>query len=206
MYRLFYADGSAAYSTRVILEEIGASYELIHTDITTGAARDPALLAVNPNGWVPVLLHDDVAMHEASAISIYLADRHPEAGLAPAFDSPARGAYLQWLVYFSNTLQMAYQLTYYWFRFCDGPEHRASAEAKSRERLQEIWDYIDRYLGDKPWMAGEQFSAADIHLHMLSTWLSPENGHPTMDRFPNAKRVADRVAQRPSVRKVYGLT
>lgn len=205
MYRLFYADGSAAQSTRVMLEEIGAPYELIPTEIGRGKPRDPELLKHNPNGWVPVLLYDDGAMHEASAISIFLADRHPEAGLAPASGDPLRGAFLQWMVYLSNTLQIAYQLTYHWDRYCSGEAHRESVQQRSCERLREVWGYIDRSIGDGPWFVGDRFGAADVHLFMLTTWLSPEMGHPTMAEFPNAARVAAKVAERAPVRKVYGL-
>ena len=88
MYELFYADRTAAMGTRVVLEEIGAEYRLIETDITDHAPRAPEFLALNPNGWVPVLVYEGGSMHEASAITVFLADRHPEAGLAPAADDP----------------------------------------------------------------------------------------------------------------------
>jgi len=162
-------------------------------------------LKLNPNGWVPVLIYDGGAMHEASAISVFLTDRHPEAGLAPAAGDPARGAFLKWLVYLSNTLQIAYQLTYHWERYCSGPDAQKSVQDKSCARLEEVWGFIDQAIGPDDWLADNRYTAADIHLYMLSTWLSPERGHPTMDRFPNAKRVADRAAQRPAVRKVFGL-
>jgi len=203
MYRLFYAEGSAACSTRMMLEEIDAPYELVPTSIATGDPRDPALLALNPNGWVPVLVFDGGAMHEASAISVFLADRHPHAGLAPAPDNAARGAFLQWMVYLSNTLQISYQMTYHWRRYCAGEDARASVQARSAERLREVWGIIDAAIGERRWFVGERFSAADIHLHMLTTWLSPELGHPRMEDFPAVARVAAQVARRPSARLVY---
>ena len=205
MYELFYANRSAAMGTRVVLEEIGAEYRLIDTDISNHALRAPELLALNPNGWVPVLVYEGGSMHEASAITVFLSDRHPEAGLAPAADDPLRGPFLQWLVYMSNTLQMAYQLTYYPWRFCETPDHHKSARVRSCIRLREIWGFIDQALGDREWLLGERFSAADIHLFMLTTWLSPNRGHPSMEEFPNAARVAARTAEREAVRKVYGL-
>lgn len=204
MYQLFHADGSAACSTRMMLEEIGVPYTLIATEIGSDKPRDPELLRHNPNGWVPVLLDGDRAMHEASAISIYLADKHPEARLAPRADHPDRGAFLQWMVYMSNTLQIAYQLTYHWARYCADEKAGASVQKRSRERLREVWGHIDRALDGREWFVGTSFGAADIHLHMLSTWLSPENGHPEITAFPNAARIAAKVAERPSARAVYG--
>jgi glutathione S-transferase len=204
MYKLFYAESSAAMGTRVVLEEIGVEYQLIDTDITDHVPRSPELLAINPNGWVPALVYDGGTMHEASAITVFLTDRHPQAGLAPAVEHPLRGAFLQWLVYMSNTLQMAYQLTYYPSRFCETPDHHAGAQVRSCIRLREIWGFIDQAIGDRDWMLGEDLSAVDIHLFMLTTWLSPDHGHPTMDEFPNAARIAAKVAGRESVKKVYG--
>ncbi|GIS88453.1 MAG: hypothetical protein CM1200mP18_11630 [Gammaproteobacteria bacterium] len=55
-YKFFYALGSAAMGTRVILEEIGAPYELIQTTISMDEPRPPEQLKLNPNGWVPVLV------------------------------------------------------------------------------------------------------------------------------------------------------
>ena len=56
MYKLFYALKSASMGVRVILEEIGAPYELIQTSIDMDKPRPSEQLAINPNGWVPVLI------------------------------------------------------------------------------------------------------------------------------------------------------
>ncbi|MEM6656809.1 MAG: glutathione S-transferase family protein [Pseudomonadota bacterium] len=203
MYKLFYALKSASMGVRVLLEEIGAPYELIETSVKMDESRPPEQLAVNPNGWVPVLLWDDGAMYECAAITVFLCDRHPEAGLAPAISDEARATYLQTLVYFSNSVQNAFQLTYYPDRFVDTSCDEASAQRRGNRRLRETWTVIDDQIGDKEWVLGSQFSAADIYLFMLTTWLRTAKGHPSMSEFPNAKRIADKVLQRPSLQRVY---
>ena len=203
MYQLFYALKSASMGVRVLLEEIGAPYELIPTTVGKDTPRPPEQLAVNPNGWVPVLLWEDGAMYECAAITMFLCDRYPAAQLAPAPDDPSRATYLQTLVYFSNSIQNAFQLTYYPDRFVDTPAEEASAQQRGNRRLRETWSVIDDQIGDKEWLLGDRFSAADIYLFMLSTWLRKAKGHPPMSAFPNAKRIADKVLQRPSVQKVY---
>ncbi|MEL7258337.1 MAG: glutathione S-transferase N-terminal domain-containing protein, partial [Pseudomonadota bacterium] len=72
MYKLYYANGSASMGVRVLLEEIGAPYELLDTSIDRDTPRPEGQLAVNPNGWVPVLLWDGGAMYEAAAITVFL--------------------------------------------------------------------------------------------------------------------------------------
>jgi len=202
-YHLFYAPGSAAMGTRVILEEIGASYELIESTIDMDKTRPPEQLAINPNGWIPVLKWDGNAMYECAAITVFLCDRYPDAGLAPAVDDPARGLYLQTLVYFSSSVQNAFQLDYYPDRFADTPNDEPSAQRRGTRRLRETWKVIDDQIGDNPWVLGARFSAVDIYLFMLTTWLRPSRGHPTIDEFPNVKRIAEAVLPRDSIQLVY---
>ena len=202
-YQLFYAQGSAAMGTRVMLEEIGAPYELIESTIDMVKPRPPQQIAINPNGWIPVLKWEDSAMYECAAITVFLCDRHPEAGLAPALDDRTRGLYLQTLVYFSNSVQNAFQLNYYPDRFADTPEDEPSAQKRGIRRLRETWSVINDQIGDNRWMLGERFSALDIYLFMLTTWLRPSRGHPTVSEFPNVERIARSVLRRDSIQLVY---
>ena len=202
-YKLFYAPGSASMGTRVMLEEIGAPYELIQTTIDMDKPRPPEQLTLNPNGWVPVLVWGDNAMYECAAITVFLCDRHPEASLAPKIDDPERGLYLQTLVYFSSSVQNAFQLNYYPDRFADTPADEPSAQRRGNRRLRETWKVIDDQIGTNEWVLGRRFSAADIYLFMLTTWLQTSRGHPSVDEFPNVKRIAKSVLLRPSVQLVY---
>ena len=203
MYKLFYAPKSASMGVRVLLEEIGAPYELIHMSIDMDKPRPPEQLAINPNGWVPVLLWEGGAMYECAAITVFLCDRHSDARLAPTVDDPARALFLQTLVYFSNSVQNAYQLTYYPDRFVDSPADEPSAQQRGIRRLKETWSVIDDQIGENQWVLGDRFSAADIYLFMLTTWLRSSKGHPSVGEFSNVKRIADVVMKRPSVQLVY---
>ncbi|MEO0752003.1 MAG: glutathione S-transferase family protein [Pseudomonadota bacterium] len=204
-YQLFYADGSAAMSVRVLLEEIGAPYTLIDTSIAKDQPRSEKHLALNPNGWVPVLAWSDHAMYEAAAITIYLTDLYPEARLGPRPEDRDWPLYLQTLVYFSNTVQTAFQQYYYAERFAAQGADLSGVMAQGARRLRDVWQVIEDQLVGQSWCVGERFSAADVHLYMLTTWLDPEGGHPDMTEFPNVTRVARQTAKESSVKKVYGL-
>ena len=188
---------------RVILEEIGEPYELLQSTIAMDQPRPPEHLALNPNGWIPVLIWGEKAMYECAAITVFLCDCHPEAELAPAVDDEERSLYLQTLVYFSNSVQNAFQLNYYPDRFADAPTDEQSAQRRGNRRLRETWKVIDDQIGDNEWVLGERFSAVDIYLFMLTTWLQTSRGHPSVDEFPNVKRVADAVLPRQSIQLVY---
>ena len=205
VYKLFYAPESASMGVRVLLEEIGVDYHLLETSIAMDEPRPPEQLAINPNGWVPVLMWGDHAMYGGAAIAIFLCDRHAQAGLAPSLDDPTRALFLQTMVYFSSSVQTAFQLTYYPDCFAETPVGQQEARQRGNRRLRETWSVIDTQIGDAQWVLGDQFSAVDIYLYMLTTWLEPAQGHPELAEFPNVERVAAAVAKRPSVQLVYEL-
>jgi glutathione S-transferase len=85
MYKLYWSPGSAGMTPHAMLEDIGVPYELIRVDTSRGEQRSPDYLKINPHARVPTLVYDgDKILYEATAISLFLAERHPGAGLAPA--------------------------------------------------------------------------------------------------------------------------
>ena len=80
---LFHSPHTRSSGTLVLLEELGAPYDLHVLDLKAGEQRQPAYLAVNPMGKVPAILHGDALVTEQVAMFLYLADLFPEAGLAP---------------------------------------------------------------------------------------------------------------------------
>ncbi len=202
-YKLYYDNGTAAMGIRVLLEEIGAPYELIQTTTDMQTPRPIEQLKLNPNGWIPILIWDGNSMYECAAIAIFLCDRHPEAKLAPAYDEIERGRFLQTLVYFSSSIQNAFQLDYYPNRFTDTTSYEPSAQRRSHDRLRETWQIIDDQIGDNQWVLSDRFSALDVYLFMLTTWLKPLRGQPSLKDFPNVQRIADTIMLRPSVQLVY---
>ncbi|MGZ3689032.1 MAG: glutathione S-transferase family protein, partial [Bdellovibrionota bacterium] len=85
---------------RWLLEELGLPFELQELDFEKKENESPSHLAKHPMGAVPVLEDGGLVMFESNAICAYLADKYIEKGLAPAFTSPLRAAYQQWM-YFS---------------------------------------------------------------------------------------------------------
>ena len=202
-YKLFYSDRTAAQGVRLILEELNQDYELIETDIKSQGPRPPELLTVNPNGLVPVLIYEEGPIYECGAIVTFLCDRHPEYRLAPETRDPYRGLFLQWLFYFSSSLQNAFSMTYRPNRFSTLESGYSGVQQQGGKRLLALWQVVDNAIGESSWMLGEPFSAVDIYLFMLSTWLSDEYGHPDLAGFNNVSRVAEQVRKRPSVARVY---
>ena len=105
MINLHYYPGNASLAPHILLQEIGAPFELVLVDRTQHAHQSPAYLALNPNGLIPVLRDGPLVLYECVAIGLHLCDTHPAAGLAPAMGTPARAQFYKWLVWMTNTLQ-----------------------------------------------------------------------------------------------------
>lgn len=200
MYTLYYSPGTASMVVHQALLEIGAPHELRLVDIEAKAQRDPAYLALNPRGVVPTLVVDGQPLSESVALLMLLAERHPDAGLAPSPGSPARGAWLQWMVYLSNSLMSAYRLWFYPQELDESPEARTAM----RRKIEDIFDHLDAQLATHgPYLLGERFSAADLLLAMLMRW--SRNMPRPASEWPALKRLADLIRKRSSWQRVYAI-
>ena len=100
---LFHAPQSRSAGALILLEELGADYELHVLSLKKGEQRQAAYLAINPMGKVPAVMHDGALVTEQGAVYTYLADLYPEAGITPAIGDAGRGPYLRWLFYYGSS-------------------------------------------------------------------------------------------------------
>jgi glutathione S-transferase len=202
MYRLYGTPGRASAAPEAVLEELalghGVPYQFIELD--EAGRRDPAYQKLNPLGVVPTLVDGDQVFYEAAGICIYLADRHPEALLAPPIESPLRGRYYQWMFFLSNTLQPAYMLWFYPDRYCSKADGAAQIKRDAEPRLASLWQQIEDGLSPGPFFLGNQLTTCDVYLYMLSTW-HRESIVP-LSKFPHVRRALELVDQRPGVQQM----
>ncbi len=152
--------GSAAMAPHAALAEIGVDYQLVELD-RDQAQTDAAYRALNPLGVVPTLVAGDVVVSESAAILLYLADRFPEARLAP----DDRAELYRWLVFMTNTMQTCMLRFFYPERYGGGEvEDVAAAEA------DRLFDLVEESLEGRDWLVGDQRTAADLFLFMLTRW------------------------------------
>jgi glutathione S-transferase len=170
MTTLYYSPSTASLVVHWLLIELGIPHELHKLDFDKREQKSPEYLAINPAGVVPALALDGDVLTEAAAIVLHLADRHPEAGLAPAIGTPARGQYYKWMFFMANTLQPAYRA---WF-YPTEPAGEANVEAvkaAARAKIEAAWQQVDDHLrAHGPWLLGAQRSAADFMMTMLMRW------------------------------------
>ena len=150
------------------LEETGLVYEFVNVDLMSGAQREPAYLALNPNGRVPALVDGDLTLWESSAIMLYVAEKASQAELIPA-DAPATARMHQWLIWQPVTFNPPLQTLNAQLR---GPRESRdeTVVAAAHQTIAANLDILSGGLGEKAWLAGT-FSLADIvmtpHLHAL---------------------------------------
>ena len=201
MQVLYYAPGAASLLVHWLLIELDVPHELRRVDLDAREQKQPGYLALNPAGVVPTLVVDGKPMTEAAAIAAWLAERHPEAGLAPAPGGPGRGAYLQWMFHLANAVQPLLRLWWYPHEVA-GEDGAEEARERVRPRIEAAWRRLDAHLAEKgPWLAGERMTVADYYLAMLMRW-SRNMPRPAHD-WPALAALAARMKARPSFRELY---
>lgn len=202
MITLHYSPSNASLAPHIVLEEIGALFELALVDRASNAHKSPQFLRLNPNGLIPVLLDGDTVLYESAAICLHLVDRHPDRGLAPPFGTAARSHFYQWLVWLTNTLQATILVQFYPERWADHPEAIAAVKAHAVERIAPLLDQLDAELvrHGGPWLLGDNHSAVDCYALMLCRWT--RNLERPARSLPALGAYLERMLARPAVRRV----
>ncbi|MDE2182786.1 MAG: glutathione S-transferase family protein [Alphaproteobacteria bacterium] len=192
MITLYHAPQSRSGSIVWLLEELGVPYEtktvtIKRADGTGG--RDPA--NPHPHGKVPALVHDGETVFEIAAIIPYLTDAFPDAGLAPRVGEPGRGEYLSWLAYRPGVLEPAILMRRLNVPHVQGAMGWAPAE--------EVEALLNRVLGERKYLLGDAFSAADISVGGTVNFLMTMK---MMNETPVLKAYTARVTDRPAYRRM----
>ena len=203
MRQLHYHPGNASMAPHIVLEEIGAPFELVFVDRANQAHKAPTYLALNPNGLIPVLVEGDLVLYEAAAICLHLVDTHPNAALAPAPGTPQRAHFYKWLTWLTNTLQAALIVYFYPERWTDTPDAAAQVKRHAEQKIGALLDQLDAELARHggPWLLGASFSAADAYALMLGRWT---RGFARPARaLPRLGPYLQRALSRPAVQRVF---
>lgn len=190
--KLYFSPGACSLSPHIVLREAGLPFELEQVDLKAKKTRaGVAFTTITPKGAVPTLqLDDGQILTEGAAIVQYIADRKPEAKLAPPAGTMERYRLQEWLNYIATELHKGFS-----------PLFRApTEEAKKplREALAPRFEFVEKQLAGKQYLLGDHFSAADAYLFTILTWtkftgvdLSP---------YPGLTAYVARVAERPAVK------
>jgi glutathione S-transferase len=182
MMKLYWSPRTRAFTGLWMMEETGQPYERVLTDINTGAQKTPEFLAVNPMGKVPALRDGDATLGEQAAICAYVAERYPDAGLAPPLGDPKRAKYLYWLFFAPGCIEPAIVQLF--------TKIEIPARTAGWGDAAQVFDVLDKAVEKGPWLLGDKFSAADVmigsELHAAVRMFKMVPSRPSFDRYIDA--------------------
>jgi len=192
---LYHAPNTRSSGALILLEELGAPYDLHWINMKAGEQRKPAYLAINPLGKVPAVTHGAALVTEQVAIYIFLADLFPQAGLAPALTDPLRGPYLRWLVYYGSAFEPA---------AIDKALKREPAPLAMSPygTFEAVIDTLAAQLNGGPYLLGERFTAADVLWGTALNWMI---GFKIVPARPEFTAYVARITARPAFKKVADM-
>ncbi len=196
MYTFYYSPGTASLVVHAALLEIGAPYRPERVDFDKDQQHSAEYLRLNPRGQVPTLVIDGKPYFESAALLMILAERHPEAKLAPPPGSALRPDWYQWIVFLATTFGANFRQ---WFYPPDlgSEEHPPAVRDALRRKIEDSWALVDAHLQQHgPYMLGSEFSAADLLATMYMRW-SRNMPKPALE-WPALRRLANLVRSRPS--------
>ncbi|MEJ1158810.1 glutathione S-transferase family protein [Prosthecomicrobium sp. N25] len=153
--KLYWAPQSRSLRALWLLEEAGVPYERVLVDIRNGEQATQEFRAINPMMKVPALVDGDVKVAESGAIYAYVAERCPEARLAPPVGDPRRGDYLRWLFFAAGCIEAAITE-----KFTGIQMPASTAGWGSFDRVVDVLEQATSQA--RPWLLGADFSAADV--------------------------------------------
>ena len=192
--KLYYMPGACSLATHIVLNEVGASYELEKVDgATKQTEHGNDFRQINPHGYVPALTLDtgDTLLEGASILQ-YLADQQPDTTLAPASGTLERARLQQHLNFVATELHKAFG-PFFSGRDLSEDERTAAVTNVSKK----LTNFENIFADGRDYLLGSDFSVADAYLFVVTNWtnftgidLSP---------WPKMQAFQQRTAARPAV-------
>jgi GST-like protein len=199
MIELHYCATPNGQKVAIMLEEIGLPYTIVQYDIFEGDQLSPAFGLINPNHKLPAIVDlapDDgvgpLAVFESGAVLQYLAEK---TGRLLAASGRTRTTTIQWLTWQMAGLGPMGGQASHFLRYA--PPGNDYAVTRYTSELNRLLHVLERRLAEVPYLAGEDFSIADI-----AVWPGRRASFVTgieIAEWPSTKAWFDRVARRPAV-------
>ena len=192
--KLFFSPGACSLSSHIALREAGVPFDLEQVDLAAKKTKSGAdFKAINPKGYVPTLqLDDGEVLTEAAVIAQYVADRAPEAKLAPPVGTIERMRLQESLNFIATEVHKGFSPLW-------KPTTPDAYKQIVKDNLATRFDMIEAKLATKPYFAGDAFTVADAYLFTILNWSNFLKLD--MGKWPNIQAYMGRVAARPKVQE-----
>jgi glutathione S-transferase len=193
--KLYYSPGACSQAPHILMHEIGLRHDAERVDLrkkVTESGR--SYLDINPKGAVPALqLVIGEVLTENAVVLQFLGDRAGSPDVLPAVGSLRRYRVLERVNFITTELHKRFGLLF-------SPEAGDETKKLAADELGKKLDYVDRELGEGPFVMGDELTLPDPYLFVITGWAEKMLGG--LDRWPHLKAFRERMLQRPSVRNV----
>jgi glutathione S-transferase len=184
-----------------LMEELALPYRLEWYDRGPDGLLPPEYLALHPAATAPVITDGDRVLAESAAIVEYISHRYGGGRLSVAPDRPNYPDYLYWM-HFNNNVQGLF-----FAKLAAGAQTGASASPVLgfiKRREDGYHRYLNQRLGESAYVAGPDFTCADVMVTFNLTSLSRFGGR-SIDDLPNVLAYVDRITKRPAYVKAMEI-
>lgn len=198
MIELYYWPTPNGHKISIALEEMGLEYRVVPVNIGSGDQFKPEFLAFSPNNRMPAIIDHDGAdgqkttVFESGAILLYLAEKTGK--LMPSSANGRKSVY-EWLMWqmggFGPMLGQAHHFNFY------APEKIAYAMDRYSQEANRLYGVLDRRLAHTPYVAGDEYSIADIAILPWSRTYARQNVN--IDDYPHVKAWREKLGARDAV-------
>jgi glutathione S-transferase len=192
--KLYYLKGACSLASYISLLEAGQKFEAYEVERGTKNTSDGKNLAdINPKGYVPALVLDDgTVLTENVAVLGYISTLDPNGKLAPKVGTPGFFKVVEWLGYVNGELHKQISVL---FR----PNATDEVKKAATEYALMRYAYVEKTLGDKPFLTGDNFTVADAYLYVTLSWW----GRLGLDitQYPKLNAFYERARVRAAVQK-----
>ena len=188
------------HKVHIALEETGLQYRIHAINIRQGAQFKPEFLKISPNNRIPAIVDHQgpngkpISLFESGAILLYLAGK---TGKLLPVDLHKRYAALQWLMWqMGGVGPMFGQANHFCAYSVEKIQYAVDRYTNEANRLTGV---LDKRLGEAPYLAGEDYSIADI---AVFPWMrNADKRGINLAEYPNARRWFDAINARPAVQR-----
>ncbi|CAN5118921.1 glutathione S-transferase family protein [soil metagenome] len=181
-------------------EELGLSYEHIPVHYNAEALKEPAYLALNPNGTVPVLDDDGLVLFESLAITLHLARTRPHGGLWVK-SSGAESRLLQWTLWAATEVEPLARQRLHHTKLLPPEKRQQELADLALAGIQARLRVLDQHLATRPYLVDDVFTVADLNVAAVLQRLPDLGGA----AFANASGWHQRCMSRPAARRAFAL-
>ncbi|MCP3140529.1 glutathione S-transferase family protein [Pyxidicoccus xibeiensis] len=182
-----------------LCEELGLEYELKRYERRKdNRLAPPEYKALHPMGTAPIITDGQRVLGESGAIADYLIATHGQGRLAVMRGQPGFADYLYWFHFANGTLQPVVLQVRYLERV-DPSEKNAALQA-AKERFNLVFSTVEKRLGEAPYLAGPELTAADIMTVFSLTTMRLFKPY-DLSPWPNILAYLQRIGARPAYQR-----